>query len=74
VILFTIEFRDVNCPEHIPQKLDAAHFAPAVEKLEPRAVSFGLELNVRLRYGVRLKIQPEGVDRNGKSKSTKSFH
>ena len=35
-ILFTIEAWDVNCPQHIPQKFDAADVAVAVEKLEHR--------------------------------------
>lgn len=35
-ILFAIEAWDVNCPQHIPQKLDAADVAAAVEKLEHR--------------------------------------
>jgi hypothetical protein len=35
-ILFTIEAWDVNCPQHIPQKFDAADVAAAVEKLEHR--------------------------------------
>jgi predicted pyridoxine 5'-phosphate oxidase superfamily flavin-nucleotide-binding protein len=35
-ILFPIEAWDVNCPQHIPQKFDAADVAAAVAKLERR--------------------------------------
>lgn len=35
-ILFKLEAWDVNCPQHIPQKFDAADVAAAVEKLERR--------------------------------------
>jgi uncharacterized protein len=35
-ILLTIEAWDVNCPQHIPQKFDAADVTAAVTKLERR--------------------------------------
>ena len=47
-ILFTIEAWDVNCPQHIPQKFDAADVAAAVEKLEHRIGELETE-NARLR-------------------------
>lgn len=47
-ILFTIEVWDVNCPQHIPQKFDAADVAVAVEKLERRIGQLESE-NARLR-------------------------
>ena len=47
-ILFTIEAWDVNCPQHIPQKLDAADVAAAVAKLERRISELEAE-NARLR-------------------------
>lgn len=47
-ILFTIEAWDVNCPQHIPQKFDAADVAVAVEKLERRIGELESE-NARLR-------------------------
>jgi len=47
-ILFTIEAWDVNCPQHIPQKLDAADVAAAVAKLERRVSELEAE-NARQR-------------------------
>lgn len=47
-ILFTIETWDVNCTQHIPQKLDAADVAATVEKLEHHIVALEAE-NARLR-------------------------
>ncbi len=35
-ILFEVEAWDINCPQHIPQKLDAAEVAEAVGRLESR--------------------------------------
>jgi hypothetical protein len=46
-ILFTIDAWDVNCPQHIPQKFDAADVAAAVEKLEHRIGELETE-NARL--------------------------
>lgn len=36
VVLVTVTAWDVNCPQHIPQKIDAVDVAAAVEKLEAR--------------------------------------
>jgi len=36
VVLITVSAWDVNCPQHIPQKLDAGEVAAAVEKLQAR--------------------------------------
>ena len=36
VIVFTVEAWDVNCPQHIPQKLDAAEVAEEVARLQAR--------------------------------------
>ena len=47
-ILFTIEAWDVNCPQHIPQKFDAADVAAAVKNLEGRISELEAE-NARLR-------------------------
>jgi predicted pyridoxine 5'-phosphate oxidase superfamily flavin-nucleotide-binding protein len=47
-ILFTIEAWDVNCPQHIPQKFNAADVTAAVEKLERRISELEAE-NARLR-------------------------
>ena len=47
-IVFTIEAWDVNCPQHIPQKFDAADVTAAVAKLERRISEVEAE-NARLR-------------------------
>jgi predicted pyridoxine 5'-phosphate oxidase superfamily flavin-nucleotide-binding protein len=47
-IVFTIEAWDVNCPQHIPQKFDAADVAAADTKLEQRISELEAE-NARLR-------------------------
>ncbi len=62
-ILFTIEAWDVNCPQHIPQKFDAADVAVAVEKLEHRIGELEAE-NARLR---KLLGRIETVDTKKKS-------
>jgi hypothetical protein len=48
VILFAIEAWDANCPQHIPQLLDAAEVAAAFEQLERRIGELEAE-NTRLR-------------------------
>jgi predicted pyridoxine 5'-phosphate oxidase superfamily flavin-nucleotide-binding protein len=48
VILFTVEAWDVNCPQHIPQKIDAADARAAIERLEARVRDLEAE-NRRLR-------------------------
>lgn len=47
-ILFTVAAWDVNCPQHIPQKLDAADVAAVVERLRRRIDELETE-NARLR-------------------------
>ena len=46
-ILFTIEAWDTNCPQHIPQKLDAADVAAALAGLQERVAALEAE-NARL--------------------------
>jgi len=36
VILFDVDAWDVNCPQHIPQKLDATEVAQALARLQAR--------------------------------------
>jgi predicted pyridoxine 5'-phosphate oxidase superfamily flavin-nucleotide-binding protein len=48
VILFTVEAWDVNCPQHIPQKLDAAEVADALQDLQKRLAAAEAETD-RLR-------------------------
>lgn len=51
-ILFTVEAWDVNCPQHIPQKLDAADVAGAIDHLKARIAELEAE-NARLKGQVR---------------------
>jgi len=48
VILFQVTAWDVNCPQHIPQKFDAADVAAALEQLQARVVELEAE-NAALR-------------------------
>jgi len=59
-ILFTIEAWDVNCPQHIPQKFDAADVTAAVTKLERRISELEVE-NGRLRKSL---VQATGAKKS----------
>jgi predicted pyridoxine 5'-phosphate oxidase superfamily flavin-nucleotide-binding protein len=48
VVLVTVTAWDVNCPQHIPQKLDAAEVAGLVDQLRARIAELEAE-NQRLR-------------------------
>ena len=48
VVLISVTAWDVNCPQHIPQKLDATDVAAALERLERRIAELEAE-NTRLR-------------------------
>jgi predicted pyridoxine 5'-phosphate oxidase superfamily flavin-nucleotide-binding protein len=47
-ILFEVDAWDVNCPQHIPQKFDAADVAAAIATLEARIAALEAE-NARLK-------------------------
>ncbi len=47
-VLFTVEAWDVNCPQHIPRKLDAAEVEDALARLRERIAALEVE-NARLR-------------------------
>ncbi len=49
-ILFQVEAWDMNCPQHIPQKFDAADVAGALRALQERLATVEEE-NARLRAG-----------------------
>jgi predicted pyridoxine 5'-phosphate oxidase superfamily flavin-nucleotide-binding protein len=51
VILFDVEAWDVNCPKHIPQKLDAADVAGALSALQARVDALEAE-NAALRQRI----------------------
>jgi predicted pyridoxine 5'-phosphate oxidase superfamily flavin-nucleotide-binding protein len=50
-IVFTVEAWDSNCPQHIPQKFDAADVAATLAKLQARIDELEAE-NARLRRAV----------------------
>jgi predicted pyridoxine 5'-phosphate oxidase superfamily flavin-nucleotide-binding protein len=50
VIAIRVEAWDVNCPQHIPQKLDAADVAIVIEGLQARIATLEAE-NARLQFG-----------------------
>lgn len=51
VVLITVSAWDVNCPKHLPQKLDAAEVAQAIQRLENRIAE--LEAENRRLQGAR---------------------
>jgi predicted pyridoxine 5'-phosphate oxidase superfamily flavin-nucleotide-binding protein len=50
VILFDIKAWDINCPQHIPQKFDAAEVESALQRLQARVAELEAE-NASLRAG-----------------------
>lgn len=50
VILFEVEAWDINCPQHIPQKIDGADVARVLSELQERIAALETE-NARLRAG-----------------------
>ena len=56
-VLFTVEAWDANCPQHIPQKLDAAEVATAVGWLEQRVAALEAE-NASLKRRVASQGAP----------------
>ena len=54
-LLFEIAAWDVNCPQHIPQKIDAAEFAQAVAHRNTRIAQLEAELAaIKIRLGETL--------------------
>jgi predicted pyridoxine 5'-phosphate oxidase superfamily flavin-nucleotide-binding protein len=52
VLLFDIKAWDVNCPQHIPQKIDAADVAAALARRDARIAELEAELtNLKSRLG-----------------------
>jgi predicted pyridoxine 5'-phosphate oxidase superfamily flavin-nucleotide-binding protein len=58
-VVFTVEAWDTNCPQHIPQKFDAADVAATVHKLQARIVELEAE-NEELRRWIG-PAAPAGV-------------
>jgi hypothetical protein len=56
-ILFTVEAWDLNCPQHIPQKVDAADVVHALQERDNRIAQLEAE-NARLREGT-LSTKPK---------------
>jgi predicted pyridoxine 5'-phosphate oxidase superfamily flavin-nucleotide-binding protein len=57
-ILFTVEAWDSNCPQHIPQKLDADEVEAAVAKLKHRIADLEAE-NAKLRASAGSPTTPK---------------
>jgi len=51
VVLFEVDAWDANCPQHIPQKFDAADVADAISRLEERIATLEAE-NSRLQLQI----------------------
>jgi len=56
-ILFDVEAWDINCPKHIPQKLDAVEVAEAFERLTGKVAALEEE-NESLRTRLRERADP----------------
>jgi predicted pyridoxine 5'-phosphate oxidase superfamily flavin-nucleotide-binding protein len=59
-IVFTVEAWDTNCPQHIPQKFDAADVAVTVHKLQARVAELEAE-NEELRQWIGPAAPPAGT-------------
>lgn len=57
VILFRVEAWDANCPQHIPQKLDAADVAVALDRLQTRIAALEAE-NAELKQQIESQKAP----------------
>ena len=55
-VLFEVRAWDVNCPRHIPQKLNAAEVAEVLAKLQTRIQFLEVE-NDKLRTTVRMSLE-----------------
>jgi predicted pyridoxine 5'-phosphate oxidase superfamily flavin-nucleotide-binding protein len=55
-VLFEVRAWDVNCPRHIPQKLDAAGVADVLAKLQTR-IQFLIAENDKLRATARMSSE-----------------
>jgi predicted pyridoxine 5'-phosphate oxidase superfamily flavin-nucleotide-binding protein len=56
-ILFEVDAWDANCPQHIPQKFDAADVAIAISRLEERIATLEAE-NSRLQEQISAERKP----------------
>ncbi len=50
-ILFEVDAWDTNCPQHIPQKIDAADVQTAIASLEARIAELESENEALRRHG-----------------------
>ena len=53
VVLFTVTAWDVNCPQHIPQRLEAADVEAAIQSRDERIAALEAEVERLRRYGMR---------------------
>lgn len=56
VLLFTVTAWDVNCPQHIPQRFEAAEVAAAIEQRDQRIAALEAEV-----AALRQAAPPTGV-------------
>jgi len=63
-VLFTVEAWDVNCPQHVPLKLDAADVEDALARLRERVAALEEE-NERLRRRGARSLDADGMPRGG---------
>ncbi|MCY1041933.1 pyridoxamine 5'-phosphate oxidase family protein [Corallococcus sp. bb12-1] len=59
IILITVSAWDVNCPKHIPQKLDASEVAQALQRMEKRIAELEAE-NRNLKATLQLRDAKPG--------------
>ena len=57
VLLFTVEAWDVNCPQHIPRKLDEADVVAVVGRLQARIAELEAQLAARALANQGLKVK-----------------
>ena len=53
VVLFTVTAWDVNCPQHIPQRFEAADVEAAIQSRDERIAALEAEVERLRRYGMR---------------------
>jgi predicted pyridoxine 5'-phosphate oxidase superfamily flavin-nucleotide-binding protein len=61
VILFTVTAWDTNCPQHIPQKFDAADVAQALAEQNVKIGELEAEI-ARLKHRLSLPRATDGAD------------
>ena len=55
VVLFTVSAWDVNCPQHIPQRFEAAEVRAAIESRDQRIAALEAEVERLARGALRVR-------------------